>query len=168
MNICELYQQIYRHFDDLTAVPFDCGKLCGKLCCQGDEESGMYLFPGEESLFFGKENFSVVPTDFMSGGKQVKLLVCHGPCMRTDRPLSCRIFPLIPLYRKGCTLQIIHDPRAAICPLTHPEAADCISKRFYTEVEYAFRLLVKIPAVAMFLDDLSYVLDDYRQLNQLL
>lgn len=162
LAITELYKQIYRRFDDLTPVPFDCGELCGKLCCQGDDESGMYLFPGEEKLFLGNSNFSVVKTDITSGDRAVNLLVCHGPCERTDRPLSCRIFPLVPLYRKGCTLEIIHDPRARICPLTHPEAADCIDPIFYQEVEYAFRVLVKVPEVAEFLDTLSYVLEDYQ------
>lgn len=160
--ITELYKQIYKRFDFLTPVPYDCGALCGKLCCRGDEESGMYLFPGEEKMFAGNPNFSVMPTDFTYGEKRAKLLVCNGPCERTDRPLSCRIFPLIPLYRKGCTLEIIHDPRGRICPLTHPEAADCIEPDFIREVEYAFRVLVKIPEVAEFLDALSYVLEEYQ------
>ncbi len=163
-KIADLYRQIYRRFDALTPVPFDCGQLCGKLCCQGDGESGMYLFPGEAKLFYGKENFSLLPTEFESGGKRVQMVVCHGPCKRTDRPLSCRVFPLIPLYRKGSTLQIIRDPRASICPLTHPEASGCIDSRFAREVNYAFRVLVKVPEVAEFLDDLSYILEDYKNL----
>lgn len=160
--VTELYKQIYRRLDDLTPVPFDCGELCGKLCCQGDDESGMYLFPGEEKLFLGNENFSVLKTDIESAGRVVNLLVCHGPCKRTDRPLSCRIFPLVPLYRKGSTLEIIHDPRARICPLTHPEAADCIDPVFVREVTYAFQVLLKVPEIAEFLDTLSYVLEDFQ------
>ncbi len=160
--ISQLYKQIYRRFDHLTPVPFDCGEMCGKLCCQGDDESGMYLFPGEEVLFDNKPNFSVLPTDLISGGKAVKLVVCHGPCKREERPLSCRIFPLIPFYRKGSTLQIIHDPRANICPLTHHEASGCIDRNFRREVRYAFSVLKMVPDVAEFLDTLSYVLDDYR------
>ncbi|MBQ2696481.1 MAG: hypothetical protein IJF61_04185 [Clostridia bacterium] len=164
LAITKLYEQIYRRFDTLTPVPFDCGELCGKLCCQGDSESGMYLFPGEEQLFLNNPNFSVLPTDIVAGGRRVNLLVCDGPCTRTDRPLSCRIFPLVPMYRKGCTLEIIHDPRASICPLTHPEASGCIDPVFFREVEYAFRVLVKVPEVADFLEELSYILDDYQLL----
>ncbi len=162
LAVTELYKQIYRRLDDLTPVPFDCGELCGKLCCQGDDESGMYLFPGEEKLFLGNDNFTVLKTDITSGKRAVNLLVCHGPCRRTDRPLSCRIFPLVPLYRKGCTLEIIEDPRARICPLTHPEAAGCIDPVFINEVTYAFQVLLKVPEVAEFLDTLSYVLEDYQ------
>ncbi len=164
MKIADLYKQIYRRFDELTPVPFDCGEMCGKLCCAGDDESGMYLFPGEEVLFAGKDNFSVLPTELSSAGRQVNLLVCHGPCKREERPLSCRIFPLIPFYRKGSTLEIIADPRANICPLTHPAAAGCMDRQFIKEVNYAFRVLQKVSAVADFMDTLSYVLDDYRQL----
>ena len=55
LNIREIYKEIYKRFDTLTPVPFDCGEHCGKLCCEGDDESGMYLFPGEKALFVGKE-----------------------------------------------------------------------------------------------------------------
>ncbi|MBQ4517786.1 MAG: hypothetical protein II997_04265 [Clostridia bacterium] len=165
LHISELYKEIYKRFDNLTPIPFDCGEMCGKLCCQGDDESGMYLFPGEARLFSGKENFSVLSTDFEVSGKPVELLVCHGPCKREERPLSCRIFPLIGLYRKGSTLQIIKDPRANFCPLTHPEAKGCLDPEFIKEVRHAFSVLIKIPAVAEFLDALSYILEDYQQLN---
>ncbi len=165
LHISEVYKDIYKRFDALTPVPFDCGALCGKLCCQGDGESGMYLFPGEERLFAGKENFSVLQTDFTVSGRAVPLLICHGPCRRTERPLACRIFPLVPLYRKGSTLEIIRDPRASFCPLTHRAAADCIDPRFIREVRRTFRLLLHIPAVAAYLDALSYVLEDYRRLT---
>ncbi len=161
IHITELYKKIYCRFDELTPIPFDCGELCGKLCCQGDDESGMYLFPGEEFLFSGNDNFTVIPSEFISDGKPVKLLVCHGPCMREERPLSCRIFPLIPFYRKG-KLQVIPDPRASICPLTHPEAVGCIDPQFKREVDYAFRVLLKISKLRRFLEDLSDLLDDFR------
>ncbi len=167
MHISEIYKQIYKRFDELTPVPFDCGALCGKLCCEGDEESGMYLFPGEERLFLNNENFSVYPTDFTVGKRKTNLVVCHGPCERNERPLSCRIFPLIPMYRKGSTLEIIKDPRANICPLTHPAANGCITKEFTSAVRHAFSLLVKIPAVAEYLDALSYILEDAKKERKL-
>ncbi|MBE7048330.1 MAG: hypothetical protein E7393_03030 [Ruminococcaceae bacterium] len=164
LKISEIYNEIYKKFDSLTPIPFDCGEMCGKLCCQGDEESGMYLFPGEKELFIGKENFSILPTDFYVGHTPVDLVVCHGPCKREERPLSCRIFPLVPLYRHGSTLQIIRDPRAFFCPLTHHMATNCIQSRFVRQVTYTFRLLLHIPAVADYLDALSYILDDYQYL----
>ena len=51
MHISEIYKSIYRYWDDTTPLYGDCGKLCGKACCESDEtdedETGMYLFPGE-------------------------------------------------------------------------------------------------------------------------
>ncbi len=161
IKITELYKQIYHRFDNLTPIPFDCGEICGKLCCQGDDESGMYLFPGEEFLFSGNDNFTVLPSEFISGGKSVRLLICKGPCKREERPLSCRIFPLVPYYRNG-NLQIIPDPRASICPLTHPEAVGCIDPHFKKELSYAFQVLSKVPEIRNFLEDLSGLLDDFR------
>ena len=162
IHISKLYLEIYKRLDTLTPVPFDCGEMCGKLCCQGDSESGMYLFPGEAKLFAGKENFSILSTDFEVEGKAAELLVCHGPCKREERPLSCRIFPLVPMYRKGSTLQIIRDPRASFCPLTHPAAKGCLDPAFIKEVRHAFSVLIQIPAVAEFVDALSYILEEYR------
>lgn len=164
LHISELYREIYKRFDALTPVPFDCGRLCDKACCRGDGETGMYLFPGEERLFVDKPGFSVLPTELSCSYGAVQLLVCHKPCERTERPLACRIFPLIPFYRKGSTLQIIRDPRARFCPLTYPETVGYIEGRFIREVRHTFQLLCKIPEVAEFLDTLSYVLDDFRKL----
>lgn len=164
LHITELYSEIYKRFDALTPVPFDCGRLCDKACCRGDGETGMYLFPGESRMFYYKAGFSILPTDLTYGDKTAQLLVCHRPCDRTERPLSCRIFPLIPLYRKGSTLQIIRDPRARrLCPLTHTEAVEYIDGRFIREVRRTFRLLCQIPEIAEFLDALSYVLEDFRK-----
>ena len=35
---------------NLTPLKSDCGRLCGGACCQGDDATGMLLFPGEEAL----------------------------------------------------------------------------------------------------------------------
>ena len=50
MNVEYIYLQLYRLFDNSTPLKADCGKLCGKSCCKGDD-GGMYLFPGEEKVF---------------------------------------------------------------------------------------------------------------------
>ncbi len=43
------YKRLYRLFDRATPLPVDCGAVCGKACCAGDEKTGMLLFPGEET-----------------------------------------------------------------------------------------------------------------------
>lgn len=50
MNTAYIYLQLYKLFDDVTPVPVDCGQLCDKACCKGDDR-GMFLFPGEKEVF---------------------------------------------------------------------------------------------------------------------
>ena len=38
-----------------TPLSADCGLVCGKACCKGDKETGMLLFPGEDTAFPVKE-----------------------------------------------------------------------------------------------------------------
>ena len=37
--------------ETLTPLKTDCGRLCQGACCQGDEQTGMLLFPGEEAFY---------------------------------------------------------------------------------------------------------------------
>ena len=169
MHISEIYRAIYRHLDNLTPLPIDCGELCGKLCCKPSdtgEDIGMYLFPGEEALFKGNDGFVITDSDFTyADGKCAKLISCTRPCERSDRPLSCRIFPLVPYYRKGSGVRIITDPRAVTCPLTHSIAKPYIDRNFRLEVWHAFRVLSRFPEIAEFLEALADILDDYNMLR---
>ncbi len=85
----ESLNKAYDLLENITPLEFDCGKLCGGVCCRGDEKDGMLLFPGEEKLFADKEGFKVYYEERYSS----PAVVCSGNCSRTDRPLSCRIFP---------------------------------------------------------------------------
>lgn len=72
MTYRELYRQAYRILNDTTPLEVDCGQLCGARCCQseGEEESGMYLFPGEEVMFHGAGDWvRIEDSDFVSGRK---------------------------------------------------------------------------------------------------
>ncbi len=163
MHIKEIYRMLYRRLDDITPLPTDCGALCGKLCCQSSEaeENGMYLFPGEESLFDDLNGFIITDSDFTYGiGKRAKLLCCTKPCKRETRPLACRIFPLAPYFRHGSAVRMIIDPRAAICPLTHPIAKPYIDRLFRLEVWKALRLLSQFSECADFLEAMTDILDD--------
>lgn len=163
MHIKEIYRVLYQRLDELTPLPFDCGSLCGKLCCQSsaEEENGMYLFPGEETLFQNKSGFFITNSSLTyANGKVVKLLCCTEPCQRDARPLSCRIFPLVPYFRRGSAVRVIADPRATVCPLTHAIAKPYIERQFRLEVWKAMRLLSGISDCADFLEVLTDVLDD--------
>ena len=43
------YRAIYRLLDSVSPADFDCGQLCGAVCCLSEsDDMGIYLLPGEE------------------------------------------------------------------------------------------------------------------------
>lgn len=169
MNAAYIYLQLYRLFDSSTPLKFDCGKLCKSACCRGDE-SGMYLFPGEESVYrlLRCDWAQIEDTDFTyeykGKTKKVSLLVCNGACDRYERPLACRIFPLTPYLNKNGKLEIIMDPRAkAICPISRELDADELSAGFSKRVKKVFLTLMKNEEFRAFMKKYSEYIDEYRQ-----
>ena len=103
----------------LTPLKTDCGRLCAGACCQGDEQTGMLLFPGEEALYEGCTFGRVIDGEFSLGGTQARLFVCRGTCDRDNRPLACRLFPLFLTFKEDGSTKLRMDRRAkAVCPLT--------------------------------------------------
>ena len=118
------YKYLYKKLNLRTPLKADCGLICKNACCEDfeGEELGMYLFPGEEEMFVGKENFSIEESDLEYGNKKAKILYCKPYCKRNERPLSCRLFPLFPYITREGELKIIVDPRGrGICPLYKKE-----------------------------------------------
>ena len=113
------YQWAYQKLNRSTPLTLDCGRLCNQACCQGTEENGMWLFPGEEDLLFDEPSFLIQPTErFFASGRSLNWLICQGSCFRELRPLSCRIFPLTPYINEKELVMVDIDPRAnPICPL---------------------------------------------------
>ena len=134
----------------VTPLRRDCGRVCGGACCQSDEDGqgGMLLFPGEEKLYADlPPGFSLEKNDQVLPG--ALLLVCSGSCDRDARPLSCRLFPLLPI-RGGAVL----DRRAwAVCPLMASGIAG-LNGDFVRTVTAAGDLLYACPDHARFLDAL--------------
>ncbi|MBR6184802.1 MAG: hypothetical protein IKQ41_00905 [Clostridia bacterium] len=134
----------------LTPLRMDCGRCCGGACCQCDEDGqgGMLLFPGEEALYDPlPEGFTIVADRAVI--PDGKLLICAGVCEREARPLSCRLFPLLPT-RTGARL----DRRAwAVCPLMEGGKKGMLPQ-FVRAVEQAGQLLYACPSHAAFLDAL--------------
>lgn len=169
MNIAYIYLQIYRLFDHSTPLKLDCGKLCNSACCEGDE-SGMYLFPGEENVQkilkskWAKIEKSDFYYEYCGKKKNVPLLVCEGECDRYERPLACRIFPLTPYLTKDGRLEIIMDPRAkAICPISRELSADELDLKFLKNVKKAFVLLMKNEEFRAYMTSYSEYIDEYRR-----
>ena len=113
------YQTAFRLLRDATPLRTDCGVLCGRRCCKGDDETGMLLFPGEPTAL------RVIETE----GR--RLAVCGGVCDRNERPLSCRIFPFFPFVKADGGVDVRIDPRGkAVCPLVRQAHDVRFSHRF--------------------------------------
>ncbi len=169
MKSAYVYLQLYKLFDDVTPLKIDCGKLCNKACCQGDD-CGMLLFPGEECVYnlFSPEWANVDTTNMTykhnNNEYNVNILFCNGNCDRYQRPLSCRIFPLTPYINKNDKLEIIVDPRAkGICRLAKLMDIDEFDPVFIKNIERAFALLIKNKRIHNFLVEYSKHLDEYNE-----
>ncbi len=124
-----LYRHVHRILGTKTPLRADCGTLCGKRCCQGDSTDGMLLFPEEKTVLHVQKN----------GRRQVA--VCGGVCKRSTRPLSCRIFPLLPV-QTAHGIRVQTDKRGlGICPLVRHEEDVRFSERFLHRLKKAGKLL---------------------------
>ncbi len=138
---------------DVTPLKTDCGKLCAHACCQADDtgKGGMLLFKGEESLYQNQPDFHIYKN--MDVTEKGLLLVCNGTCTRSNRPLSCMLFPLLPKEIEG-KIKVVKDVRGYIvCPLLqHPLSA--FSQTFKDKVKEAGEMLYKVQAHRDFLNAL--------------
>ena len=167
-NYQTLYFQAYHQLERCTPLKFDCGRLCGKICCQArDDSEGMWLFPGEETVLAGAETFIIQPTGrTLSNGRILYWLNCTGDCRRATRPLACRIFPLTPrLDRNVVTMEI--DPRAKhLCPLA--AGRECLQWEFVRKAGRACRELAKEPEILEYFGILTAEIAGFRQVARLL
>lgn len=185
----QLYTQLYNLFDKSTPIATDCGMLCGKACCNGDEECGMYLFPYEEVMYlnntYAKSNTSVkkhdnIPSEALpsssiklstcsftydNGKRNAVFAHCNGTCDRSVRPLACRIFPLFPYISASGNMEIITDPRAAyICPLARVLKLKDFDPQFIKNVNKCAKLLIRFDIIYNYLFELSRLIDDSQTL----
>ena len=138
---------------DLTPLKADCGKLCGGACCKGDENTGMRLFPFEESE---------LPVKALDNG--VRLVVCEGKCDRTKRPLACRIFPFFPTVDERGKVFIESDFRGArLCPLITHSDEIIFDKRFFKALRKAGKILAKDDTCLEFLREATEEIDTYQE-----
>lgn len=144
----------------VTPLAEDCGRLCGGACCHSmpGEETGMLLFPGEEEGYRGRPGFTLRPAE--AG----MLLVCSGNCDRSERPLGCRLFPLLPLLRED-GVKVAMDARAAtVCPL-YRMGRRGLRHEFVEAVRACGQLLAEDPEQRAFLARLTGMHDDLRALR---
>ena len=140
----ETYRKVYSLLDKATPLPYDCGSLCGSVCCNGgtlpDDELYIYLLPGEmeylkeagADLEFIKQKtkFHYLP---QSWGKYVYTAKCRGSenCRRAFRPIQCRTFPLEPHLNSEGELEMIY------CDVNLPYTCPLISEKMKLDETYA-------------------------------
>lgn len=159
--LSESIRQAREIFRDLTPLNSDCGLICGGACCRSlpGEETGMLLFPGEEAYYADKPEYALRPVE------QGTLLICPGRCEREDRPLSCRLFPLLPMLRAD-GVKVATDLRArAVCPLAR-QGKDALSAEFVEAVRRAGRILAEDEAQRPFLQMLTAQQDELKALRR--
>ncbi len=93
------------------------------------------------------------------------LLICSGSCRREERPLACRMFPLLPLPgEKG--VRVVTDRRAAaVCPLAR-QGRSAMDPAFIEAVRGAGARLLESKAQAAFLEDLKREQEELKQLRR--
>lgn len=149
----KLYSEIFDILGDLTPLSVDCGVLCGGACCKGDESIGMHLFPFEESSLKVTEK----------SDSSVRLAVCNGTCDRSQRPLSCRIFPFFPTVDDRGKVFVEADMRAyRLCPLVaHIDEVE-FDKRFFKALSKVGKILAKDDACLEFMREVTAEIDTYK------
>ena len=145
----------------VTPLKRDCGRVCGARCCRScdGEETGMLLFPGEEALYREKEGWRILDT--ASG----KMVICDGICDRGERPLACRMFPLLPVIREG-RIRAAADQRArAVCPLAR-QGIRAMDPAFTDAVREAGEILAADERQRRMLETLTAEQDELRKLRE--
>ncbi len=146
--------------EEVTPLKTDCGKVCGARCCHSleQEETGMLLFPGEERMYSGREGWTIRET---AAGR---LAICPGTCRREERPMACRIFPLLPVLRDG-QVKVAADQRAkAVCPLLR-QGIRGMDPAFTEAVREAGRILAEDPEEKAFLEMMTREQDELKALR---
>ena len=141
----KLYAEVNGIIGDKTPLKKDCGQVCGGACCKGDSDTGMLLFPFEDTTLTIKEKDGV------------RLCVCDGSCNRDERSLSCKIFPFFPYVTSEGKIKVIPDVRGInTCPLVS----------HFPEVKFDRGFLYRVKKVGRLLyadEDCRRILDDTRR-----
>jgi hypothetical protein len=147
---------------NITPLKRDCGRVCGAACCRPleGEETGMLLFPGEAEAYAGKDGWEIRQT------ARGDLLLCSGTCDREERPLSCRLFPMLPLIGDDGKIRVVTDLRArAVCPLAR-QGKSAMDPAFIDAVRLAGEILAADDEQAVFLDMLAEEQEQLRELRK--
>lgn len=174
----EEYEAIYGMLNEVSALPYDCGQICGAACCAcadadesipEDEAMGIHLLPGEEAVFDGDEPWlgwsTCLAQDYAfpdSWQGEIGFLYCKANCHcdREKRPMQCRTFPLAPHFDENGKLCMIFEPNDLPykCPLIFERDKYPLTDEFKEALYNAWEHLIKDPLIR----DLVQMDTDYR------
>ncbi len=146
------YDDLYRILDNKYPLKNkDCGKLCNKACCSNDhEETGMYLFPGEEKRYSGSDWYKIVELTtekanvFPYDRTPIYKFICNGTCPREERPLACRIFPTFPKLHDNGVFNMVFDLQAyMLCPIAKKYKFKEMDNDFIKSCRQVWRILLE-------------------------
>lgn len=151
----DVFQQIYDTLNSVNHVPYDCGTLCEKACCQRiNPDMGIYLLPNEHLVLQGEtdwltwEEHLAQNYDFPASWQgPTYFLNCNGNCPREKRPIQCRTFPLAPYLSPTGQLMLIWETLDLpySCPLlTKKEPLD---KEFISALFKVWQTLITDPLI---------------------
>ena len=153
------YLAIYRLLDRVSPLPYDCGTLCGAICCSctaEDDDLGIYLLPGEDKVHDRRGGFlhwtveNAEDYDFPESWKgKVYFVKCKTPpiCPREKRPIQCRTFPLTPhIDDNGILSLILNDSELPYrCPLVEEQIE--LSPEFVKATYTCWKHLIRDPLI---------------------
>jgi hypothetical protein len=149
----------YNMLGDKTPLKTDCGRMCSSACCTGD--GGMFLFPGEYDIVKDGKGFRFEKR-FLEGYGYVDFMTCLDSCNRAIRPLSCRIFPLVPVFKDDGLFVRLDARGRNICPLTKKSILS-LDRDFLNVAKNVFIMLSEDDEISKFLKAVSCMEQKYRQ-----
>ncbi len=165
----EIILSAYSLLEDITPVKYDCGSLCGSLCCQNNgkdgETLGMWLLPFEREVLKSYEDFT-----FSSANDGTETVFCKGKCDRRRRPFACRIYPyyahISGSFGGRTRISIKTDPRARLsCPIAARDSYIRPSIEFVACAKAAVRILMKDETIKKDLIEISDFLSEIDQMQ---
>ncbi len=144
-------------------VDGNCGDLCNYHCCrshESDESLGMYLLPEEfetvqTNLNVYFEVHSSYQYELPHGTKKLYYIFCNNDsgCLRFNRPIQCRTYPLEPHLIGDDFSLIIEKEQLHACPLIEQMAL--WRPEFLRGIYEGWVLLLTIEKIRLYIEEVS-------------
>lgn len=168
----ETLLRAYNVLENVTPLKYDCGKLCGSLCCRNNAENGetlgMWLLPYERELLETIcSGDSKTKYTFATAEDGTPTVSCNGKCRRQYRPFACRIYPFYAQIDVAENkIRVLKDPRAALsCPIAKINSHIRPTVEFIACVKKAVRELMKDVEIANDIISVSDFLSEIREMQ---